>query len=228
MCSLQSSFTTARPPRSNCLTIGPSSGSFSILSLKSYRGNKMKYGFLFKKIKCHYWKMFPSQCYTDLCGTVLIEKYWIWLWPGRTAAVSPGSRRRGVWARSQQKASSGAPYSASVLSGLWPQCPLGKTRPNTHTDTVTMGRFKAKALCSFKNMVMKVPTLGIPRHFKVDNWLIFGGDVDQWEYNLQYIHPLKRQPTVVESLLFSLCFEPSTVKAQPNYNGKIMSIFGLL
>lgn len=51
MCSLQSSFTTARPPRSNCLTIGPSSGSFSILSLKSYRGNKMKYGFLFKKKK---------------------------------------------------------------------------------------------------------------------------------------------------------------------------------
>lgn len=50
---------------------------------------------------------------------------------------------------------------------------------HTHTDTVTMGRFKAKALCSFKNMVMKVPTLGIPRHFKVDNWLIFGGDVDQ-------------------------------------------------
>lgn len=35
MCSLQSPLTTALPPLSSCLTIGPSSGSFSILSLTS-------------------------------------------------------------------------------------------------------------------------------------------------------------------------------------------------
>lgn len=35
MCSLQSPFTTVRPPRSSCFTIGPSSGSFSIRSLTS-------------------------------------------------------------------------------------------------------------------------------------------------------------------------------------------------
>lgn len=35
ICSLQSALTTALPPLSSCLTIGPSSGSFSILSLTS-------------------------------------------------------------------------------------------------------------------------------------------------------------------------------------------------
>lgn len=40
MFSLQSIFTTARPPLSSCFTIGPSRDSFSIRSLTSCEGNK--------------------------------------------------------------------------------------------------------------------------------------------------------------------------------------------
>lgn len=42
MCSLQSHLTTALPPLSSCLTIGPSSGSFSILSLTSCKKSQKK------------------------------------------------------------------------------------------------------------------------------------------------------------------------------------------
>lgn len=40
MFSLQSIFTTALPPRSSCLTIGPSRDSFSIRSLTSCEGHE--------------------------------------------------------------------------------------------------------------------------------------------------------------------------------------------
>lgn len=43
MCSLQSPLTTAFPPLSSCLTIGPSSGSFSILSLISCKKTREKW-----------------------------------------------------------------------------------------------------------------------------------------------------------------------------------------
>lgn len=55
MCSLQSPLTTALPPLSSCLTMVPSSGSFSILSLTSCRTTQLSFNWYKKKRRSPYY-----------------------------------------------------------------------------------------------------------------------------------------------------------------------------